>query len=108
LLRARRASELGREPPDCRLPGGRGDVARGVGAHRAEARTVTFLVALAAALAPSMSIAMISTPELTKLKTWWLLGVMWLGAGCLLLHEPWLGVMAVWYCIKWRSIAEHP
>jgi len=69
---------------------------------------MTFLVALAAALAPSMSISMISTPELTKLKTWWLLGVMWLGAGWLLLHEPWLGVMAVWYCIKWRSMAEHP
>lgn len=67
---------------------------------------MTALIALAAALAPAMSISMISVQELTKLRAYWLLGVLALGSAALLFYEPWLGLMGCWYAIRWRNNGE--
>ncbi len=62
------------------------------------------LVALGAALAPGMPIAMISMRELTKLRNWWLLAVLTLGAVWLVAAgEAWLGCIAVWYAVRWGN-----
>lgn len=65
---------------------------------------MTFLIALAAALAPAMPIRMVATPELVKLRDWWLLASLALGAIALTVHgEAWLGLMALWFLCRWRG-----
>ena len=64
---------------------------------------MSVLIALAAALAPAMSIPMVSYWEMTKLRSWWLVGTLALGSLWLLWHEPWLGLMGLWFVIRWRA-----
>lgn len=69
---------------------------------------MTILVLLAAALAPSLSVSMISMPEVIRIRDTWLLTVLALGAVWLAFAgEVWLALMALWYLIGWRSPARH-
>lgn len=69
---------------------------------------MTLLIALAAMLAPAMPIRMISTRELVKLRNWWLLATLSLGALALAWQgEVWLALMAGWYAARWRAPEQH-
>lgn len=59
---------------------------------------------LAAALAPALPISMISQTEIVKIRDWWILATLALGAVALAWHgEVWLALMALWFLCRWRG-----
>jgi hypothetical protein len=70
---------------------------------------VEWLVALGAALAPSAPIPYVATRYLAAIRDLWIKATLGIAAVALTLNgDAWLGCMALWFCIRWKSNEQLP
>lgn len=64
---------------------------------------MTYLLALAAALVPAITLIQVSNSQIAKAKAYWLLGLLTVGIVVLAQSELWLALMGLAFLCKWRS-----
>ena len=64
---------------------------------------MTYLIALAAALLPAIPLVQVSTAQLAKARSYWLLGTLTLGIVWLAQYELWLALIGLAFLCRWRS-----
>lgn len=69
---------------------------------------VIYLTALAAALMPAIPLVQVSTAQLAKARSYWLLGLLTLAICWLAWSELWLALIGFAFLCRWRSPAELP